>query len=62
MEIWLVFIGEKHVCSGSDFATVFREVGCISVECNDHVTFMVYDRSVGMSCYLVKELVKCIEG
>ena len=50
MELWFVFLGEEHVCSGLDFATMFREVGCISVDYNYLATYMVSDDSVSMSC------------
>ena len=57
----MVLLGKEHVCSGSDLVTVFREVGCFSVECKYHVTVMVSDGSVSMGCYVVKDLVTCAE-
>ena len=43
------------------FATVFRKVICIGFECKNHVTCMVSDGSIRISCYVVKELVKIVE-
>ena len=57
----MVFLGEEHVFSSLAFSAVFREVGCISVECKYHVTVMVSDGSVRMGCYVVKDLVTCAE-
>jgi hypothetical protein len=41
IEVFVVLIGEVEVSCRTAFATYLREVGCICVDCKDHVTSVV---------------------